>query len=392
MDLCSSPFVLKAIYIIKILVNALKIIIPLLLIVIVIIDVLKYVLDPDKSKNVFEISLKRFISAVVIFLVPTIVSAFFNLFASNTQLVKCFNNANKSYINQRVLEEKKAIEESEIEKMKKYEEDVERIEANRKRQEEERKRQEELDKQLRDVELIDSNYAPKPLKKNGVILNKNITVNYYSGSKSFAYWLYVPDKLTTNLPIILFLHGLGLEGNDYLLDENNNNQGAALTYGPIAEVKNYGYSYNAIIIHAQVPSNNSVYGYLPTFVELLDKISENYKANKNKISVMGFSHGCYGIMNLIPSYQTYFSAAVPIGCNPKDRARFFVSTPTWTFVGAGDGVGSMQVFVDQINSMGGTAKHSNAPYKAHNIVGDEYSILRDDNYNVIDWMISQTRT
>ena len=234
-----------------------------------------------------------------------------------------------------------------------------------------------------DIKNIDSRYSPKY-----IVNNKNISLNYYvsSNNKKFSYWVYLPDKVTANLPIIMFMGGLGEIGDDYA-----NNSQIAVSLGPIAEVLKHGYSYNAIIVHMQVPSGKYVYEYLPSYVELLNKIADEFKANKKKISVMGFSHGCYGVMNLIPVYQTYFSAAVPIGCDPKDRAGSFVSTPTWAFAGGGDGVRSMPGFVNTINNMGGYAKFDRPPYHNHNVVGDAYSILRDDNYKVIDWMTSQTR-
>ena len=235
-----------------------------------------------------------------------------------------------------------------------------------------------------DVKNIDLRYSPKYIISN----YDNISLNYYvsSSNKGFSYWVYLPKKVSSNLPIIMYMGGLGEIGDDYASDSKG-----AINNGPIREVISYGYNYNAILVHVQVPSNKYVYEHLGSYVELVGKIANEFKADKKRISVMGFSHGCYGVMNLIPDYQTYFSAAVPIGCDPKDRARYFVQTPTWAFAGGGDGVSSMPRFVSSINALGGSAKFDRPPYHQHNIVGSEYSILRDDNYNVIEWMISQTR-
>lgn len=219
-------------------------------------------------------------------------------------------------------------------------------------------------------------------------ITNTISVNYYTSSynKSFSFWLYTPSNLTTNMPIIIYLGGLGERGNDYYDGTYN-----AVNNGPIREVGLRGYTYNAIIIHAQVPDDEYVYDYLLSFKELIAVIGGYYKADIYRVSIMGFSHGCYGLMNLIPQFPYNFAAAVAIGCDPKDRAKYFVNTPTWTFVGSGDGAGTMQTFVNQINYLGGNARHTKVPYNSHNIVGDEYSILRDSNYNVINWMISQSK-
>ena len=215
-----------------------------------------------------------------------------------------------------------------------------------------------------------------------------ISVNYYTSiyNKSFSFWLYVPSNYKENMPMIIYLPGLGERGNDYYDGTFN-----AVNNGPIREVGLRGYNYNAIIVHAQVPENDYVYDYLLSYMELLKKLSDNYKVDIYRVSIMGFSHGCYGLMNWIPKFPYNFAAAVPIGCDPKDRAQYFVNTPTWTFVGTGDGDGTMQPFVNQINNLGGHAWHTKVSYSGHNIVGDEYSILRDSNYNVINWMISQSK-
>ena len=219
-------------------------------------------------------------------------------------------------------------------------------------------------------------------------LSKNVSVNYYvtSNGIGFTYWAYVPNKLTNNLPVIVYMPGLGEQGNDYQTGAKT-----AIANGPIHEVVKYGYSYDAIILHMEVPAGDYVYSYLDSYIELTNKVVDEFKANKNKRSIIGFSHGCYGLMNIMKNHKKYFSAAVPIGCDPKNRASYFKYTPTWAFAGAGDGVSSMPGFVNQINAMGGNARFTRPTYHNHNVLDDNYSILRDNNYRVIDWMISQSR-
>ena len=219
-------------------------------------------------------------------------------------------------------------------------------------------------------------------------VTNTISVNYYKSSynKSFSFWLYVPINVRKKMPIVIYLPGLGERGNDYYDGTYN-----CVANGPIREVGKNGYNYDAIIIHAQVPYEEYVYDYLLSYKELIQVIADYYEADIFRVSIMGFSHGCYGIMNLIPQFPYNFAAAVAIGCDPKDRAKYFVNTPTWTFVGSGDGASTMPTFVNQINALGGHAWHTKVPYNAHNILSDEYSILRDNNYNVINWMISQSK-
>ena len=219
---------------------------------------------------------------------------------------------------------------------------------------------------------------------------KNVSVNYFKASKgrSFSYWAYLPDKVTKNLPIIIYLHGSGEKGNDYY----SKNSTLGVTWGPINEVLKFNYSYNAIIIAPQVPYEKNVNDIIYGIIELTDKITNEFQTNKNKISLIGFSFGCYGGINVIKANQQYFSAAVLIGCDCyTNQAKYFVNTPVWTFVGSGSGTNTMPSFVSEVNNLGGTAKHTQVNGKPHNILNNDYSILRDDNYKVIDWMISQTK-
>jgi len=218
-------------------------------------------------------------------------------------------------------------------------------------------------------------------------VTKNISSNAY---KNFRYWLYLPDKVTKNLPIIVYLPSLGETG---------------IGSGPINEIKNHGQSYNAIIVHMTVPKGSSVNNHLSDYISLINELVNKYSANKNKVSIMGFSNGCYGLVNMIEKYPNYFSSAVFVGCAPNKRIDIskYTNQPIWAFVGDGDGTKdysdqygnhySLENFVNSINSSGGNAKYTSVKEKSnvHNIMNNKYSFLRDNEYNVINWMISQTK-
>ncbi len=229
-----------------------------------------------------------------------------------------------------------------------------------------------------DIANIDPNHSPRQYGDY-----PNITVNYYNG---FSYWVYTPTNMSGNLPMIVYLHGLGSRGNDYV-----NNSTLAINDGPIREIISYGYEIDAVIVHMQVPGNDYVQNYIGKFHDLTDKIADELNTDKAKISLAGFSHGCYGSVHMVNNYRKYFSASVLIGCTVTN-AEAFRYTPVWAFVGSGDGASTMPGFVNNVNSLGGTAKFTSAPYKNHNIVCAEYSIFRDESLNLFEWMLSQTRS
>jgi len=88
-----------------------------------------------------------------------------------------------------------------------------------------------------------------------------------------------------------------------------------------------------------------------------------------------------------------FSSVVVVGCDPVYTPKKYINTPTWALVGANT-VGDqtyprLSTFVDDINSKGGNARFTRiTKYPHHNIFSDEYSILRDDELNIVDWMLS----
>ena len=392
---CDALLTREAAEFIKDIVTVVRIAVPILLIVLCSSDFVSIVTGQDEKVTKTAISriIKRFICAAAFFFVPLILQLILGIDAVNNALnlvddPSCGIDGDLDGYKSEEEIQKETEERLEEERKKKEEEE------KKKKEEEAKKEQEGGDDEdddggsqepsNGDSNNINKNYPSKPV-------TANITKNYY---KNFTYYLYLPDKVTKNLPIILYMPGLGERGNDY-----NNNYKTGITWGPLNEVYRHGYKYNAIIVVAQVPYEQSVYQYVDNYVKLLNDIADEYDANKNKISVMGFSHGCYGILTLIKKYPNYFSAVVPVGCNTNNaNVSSFVNQPVWTFVGGGDGYTQMPKFVEKINQQGGNAKHTyvtdlnGKAVNAHNVFNNDYSILRDKKYNVINWMIAQKKS
>ena len=228
------------------------------------------------------------------------------------------------------------------------------------------------------------------------IVTDTISLHYYIGSdkKQFSYYLYVPKNLKSNMPLVLYLSGKGELGNDFVVKSHNNYLG--IKSSPLNDIRNHGKNFNAIILVPQIPSGQSVYGYDKSILELISIISKTYSINQKKISIAGLSHGCYGTLSFVHGHQNYFSAAVIMGCKCDSKyVSSFTNLPLWAITGAGEGTGtatgSFTWFVNQVNNAGGNAKVNVLSDKPHNIVTDNYSVFRDDNFNLINWMISQTR-
>ena len=110
MNMCSDPDVLRIMLIMKIVYNIVTIILPILLIIITTIDCSTCIINPEKLKELFPKISRRFIAALVVFFVPTIIFGIISYateqdFDYNKTL--CINEATVENIN-KLVEVKKA--------------------------------------------------------------------------------------------------------------------------------------------------------------------------------------------------------------------------------------------------------------------------------------------
>ena len=109
-DLCEHSGVLYVIMILKLFIKVCKIIAPIILILTIIFALTKAVGNPDELKKVFPSAVKKFIAALLIFFVPTIVNYAMDSLANRdpNSFATCSTNANMEYI--KSLKEKEEYE------------------------------------------------------------------------------------------------------------------------------------------------------------------------------------------------------------------------------------------------------------------------------------------
>lgn len=442
--LCDSSSVLSIFRIIKIVIRIITIIVPIILIVSSMLVLLREMKggDSDLVSKSLKSLLNKSIAAILVFMIPTFVNILANIASVNTDYKACISNATTEGINGALYNEAEdaikrakvtisnADYQSALSKINKIKDKTLRdqlqkeigevkekidlqVEVNTKLSsgtEEDYNRLlakvnaledgdfkksllatlEKMKKRIEEENLANAEkvlskiISDPPIKKS-----KNITVNFYrsSGGQNFTFWLYIPDKMQSNMPIIFFMHDLGCRGDDY-----HNGTTASVYGGPMREVMQGSKKWDAIIVHAQVPDGQYSQGYRGSYIELLNKLADGFKADKKRISVMGFSNGCYGVWAIVGSYQEYFSAAVPIGCSPKNvNPNIFKTTPMWSLVGSGDGAHNLPGFAATVNALNGNSKHSNSQYKSHNCLypAQKEGVLLE--YNVVEWMLEQRR-
>ena len=115
----------------------------------------------------------------------------------------------------------------------------------------------------------------------------------------YDFWLYLPEDYSTSeakKPLVLFLHGKSLSGNDLNMVRN---------YGCIDAVSR-GRDIDAVIVAPQTSS-----GWQPSKVmEVIDWVKSHYIVDMNRLYVVGMSMGGYGTLDFAATYPDKVAAAM----------------------------------------------------------------------------------
>jgi predicted peptidase len=226
-------------------------------------------------------------------------------------------------------------------------------------------------------------------EQNWGLLSRTVNVN----GSSYSYQIYIPNKLKdkTNLPIMLFLHGIGQRGSSGFLSVKG-------LMGPV--IKSYLDRVPAIMVLPQC--RQDCYWSNPQMEQMviksLDQTIEQFNADKTRVYLIGVSMGGYGAWHLAAEYPHKFAAVVPIcGGSPlkdKDRhlliARKIGKTPIWAFHGTEDRVvpvSESREMINAIKSVGGSIRYSEYEGVGHNVW---LNVIREPE--LMPWLLNQHST
>lgn len=143
----------------------------------------------------------------------------------------------------------------------------------------------------------------------------------------YRFWLYEPktDSIKTLKPLILFLHGQSLTGNNLY---------NAKRYGPIDAIE-MGRQINAYVLNPQLPGGT----WSPEkLLNVLNWTTERYPVDTNRIYVIGMSAGGYGTLNFVGTYPEKVAAAMAL-CGGSSLLKDFcglTKVPLWIIHGTAD--------------------------------------------------------
>lgn len=147
----------------------------------------------------------------------------------------------------------------------------------------------------------------------------------------YDFWFYTPDeKLATaedsinGKPLVIFLHGASLCGNDL---------NKVKRYGTINALEK-GRALDAYVIAPQNPGGS----WKPEKVmRIVDYISARHAVDPNRIYVLGMSLGGYGTIDFAAAYPDRVAAAIGIcGGATAKNLDVLAEVPLWIIHGTGD--------------------------------------------------------
>lgn len=202
------------------------------------------------------------------------------------------------------------------------------------------------------------------------------------GKTSYPFWLNMPVGQQTDslLPILVFLHGRSLSGEDL---------NKVKRYGVLQEIGR-GRKIPGIVVAPQVKSGQN---WDPAKVlEVIEYVQHQYKTDSMRVYVIGMSMGGYGTLHFAGRYPEKVAAAVALcgGGNTADGCRL-AEVPLWIQHGRKDNavpISESEKMVKAIQDCNGGKCLSYKWYDnwGH---GDLYRIMEQDA--TYEWLFSQRK-
>ena len=121
------------------------------------------------------------------------------------------------------------------------------------------------------------------------------------GKDKLEFMVYTPEKISQNMPVLLFLHGIGERGNNLELIEK---------YALPKYLNRMDIPY--IVIAPQCLEGNFWDYHLRDIEQILEEEYKIYHYDKNRVCILGCSMGAYGAWNYIIQRPNLFKGVVAV--------------------------------------------------------------------------------
>ena len=142
------------------------------------------------------------------------------------------------------------------------------------------------------------------------------------------YYLLAPTNPPQGLPLVIYLHGSGEQGDNAL----NTSLPMFLREGTVL-------SSSVMVMVPQMPSDGGKWiGLKDAVIKMIDRTVEEYQIDEARIALVGFSLGAIGVYDYVNLYPDRFCRAVSVSgrVNEDVTVDAFASCELYTFVGTKD--------------------------------------------------------
>ena len=224
-------------------------------------------------------------------------------------------------------------------------------------------------------------------EQNSGLLTRTVRL----GDESFSYQVYVPAKLRgkENLPVILFLHGIGQRGEGGFVPD----KGTAGTFA-----RGYLEQVPAIILLPQC--RKGTYWSDPLMERMvmasLDQTVTEFSADARRLYLTGVSMGGFGVWHVAAQNPGKFAALVSIcgGSSLRSGERFAPvarrvgSTPAWVFHGEDDRIVPVSESRQMVEALK-AVKGNRVRYSEYEGVGHNVWLKALGERELMPWILAQ---
>lgn len=239
-----------------------------------------------------------------------------------------------------------------------------------------------------------SNSMTKQVSINDIInpsSTETLTEETFSTNEwlQLKYLLYTPYNATTDMPLIVYLHGGSGKGNDLSLLTAVNGFPKYIKENTLKNIPAY-------IIMPQLPANKKGWSDIGLSIkELIEYISDTYKTDSSRISLTGHSMGGTGVWELAAQYPEIFSCIAPMSgsiSTNNTTINALSNMPIWAFVGSKDTIVSSKSSIQFIQKL--SMQNANATITVFD-TGTHFDIPEltylDQDIDILTWLINQTK-
>ncbi len=210
---------------------------------------------------------------------------------------------------------------------------------------------------------------------------------------NMKYYLYTPKNATENMPLIVYLHSAVPRGKKLE---------AVKTEDMVEYLLNGGKdSVPAYVLIPHLASKDKGWAkYKDSVRQLINQVADEYKIDRKRISIAGWSMGATAIPKIVGACPELFSGAVILSGYPSEKMQpedvdVMKDIPVWFLYESEvelrkDAKSNSLAAGYAINNAGGSAIMTEVPGVNHETFR-AFPEGKTDPYGVMDWLISQSR-